>query len=66
MQADKLTVKSQEALSQAQSLAGQRGHGAIEPAHVLRTLLEQPEGTTAPILQKLGIPVDALQRRLDD
>jgi ATP-dependent Clp protease ATP-binding subunit ClpB len=66
MQADKLTVKSQEALSQAQSLAGQRGHGSVEPAHLLRALLEQSEGTTVPILQKLGLPLDPLRQRLDD
>jgi ATP-dependent Clp protease ATP-binding subunit ClpB len=66
MQADKLTVKSQEALSQAQALAGQRGHGNVEPAHVLRALLDQADGTTVPILQKLGVPPDSLRRRLDD
>ncbi len=66
MQADKLTIKSQEALSQAQALAGQRGHGNVEAAHLLRALLEQSEGTTVAILQKLGLPVDALRRRLDD
>jgi ATP-dependent Clp protease ATP-binding subunit ClpB len=65
MQLDKLTVKSQEALSQAQSLAGRQGHGVIEPAHVLRALLDQPEGTTAPILQKLGAPLEALRAKLD-
>src|SRR5690606_34784834 len=66
MQLDKLTVKSQEALSQAQSLAGQRGHGVIEPAHLLRALLDQPEGTTAPILARLNAAADAVRRRLDD
>ncbi len=66
MQADKLTVKSQEALSQAQALASQRGHGSVEPAHLLRALLEQSDGTTVPILQKLGLPLDPLRSRLDD
>ena len=65
MQLDKLTVKSQEALSQAQSLATRQGHGAIEPAHLLRALLDQAEGTTAPILQKLGAPLEALRARID-
>jgi len=65
MQLDKLTVKSQEALSQAQTIARQLGHGVIEPAHVLRALVEQPEGTTAPILQKLGAAPEALRGRLD-
>ncbi|MEB2345911.1 MAG: ATP-dependent chaperone ClpB [Deltaproteobacteria bacterium] len=65
MQADKLTVKSQEALSQAQSLAGQRGHGVIEPVHLLRALVDQAEGTTGPILQKIGAPPEALRAKLD-
>jgi len=65
MQLDKLTVKSQEALSQAQSLASQRGQNAIEPAHLLRALLAQPEGTTVPVLQKIGASIEALQAQLD-
>jgi ATP-dependent Clp protease ATP-binding subunit ClpB len=65
MQLEKLTVKSQEALSQAQSLASQRGQSAIEPSHLLRALLAQPEGATVPVLQKLGVSVEALQARVD-
>ena len=49
MQFEKLTIKSQEALGEAQSSAGARGHGRIEPAHLLRALLSQPEGSTIPI-----------------
>ena len=65
MQLDKLTIKGQEALSQAQSLAAGRGHGVIEPVHLLRALLAQPEGATVPVLQKLGVPIDALGAKLD-
>jgi ATP-dependent Clp protease ATP-binding subunit ClpB len=61
MRLDKLTIKSQEALSEAQSLASSRGHSQIQPAHLLRALLGQPEGSTLPVLQKLGVAVDALQ-----
>ena len=68
MRFDKLTVKSQQAISEAQNLATARGHSQITPAHLLRTLVEQPEGSTVPILQKIGIPldrlVDALEGRL--
>ena len=63
MQLDKLTIKSQEALSEAQSQAGGRGHGAIEPAHLLGALLAQPEGATVPVLQKLGTSLDTLQQQ---
>src|SRR5262245_24250282 len=65
MRFDKLTLKSQEALSEAQSLATGRGHSQITPAHLLRALLAQPEGSTVPILQKIGVPLDALQARLE-
>jgi len=60
MRFDKLTIKSQEAVAEAQSLATGRGHSQITPAHLLRTLVEQPEGSTVPILQKIGVPLDRL------
>src|SRR5262245_1185281 len=60
MRFDKLTIKSQEALAEAQSLASARGHSEISPAHLLRALLGQPEGSTVPVLQKLGISLEQL------
>ena len=65
MRYDKFTIKSQEALAEAQSLATSRGHSEIQPAHVLRALLGQPEGSTVPVLQKLGVPIDGLQNQLE-
>jgi ATP-dependent Clp protease ATP-binding subunit ClpB len=65
MRLDKLTIKSQEALGEAQSLASSRGHSEILPAHLLRALLGQPEGSTVPVLQKLGVPIDLLQSELE-
>jgi ATP-dependent Clp protease ATP-binding subunit ClpB len=65
MRFDKLTIKSQEAVSEAQSLATARGHSQITPAHLLRTMVEQPEGSTVPILQKIGVALDALVDRLE-
>jgi ATP-dependent Clp protease ATP-binding subunit ClpB len=66
MRFDKLTIKSQEAVSEAQSLAGSRGHGEIQPAHLLRALLAQPEGSTVPVLQKLGVSIEGLQASLEE
>jgi len=66
MQFDKLTIKSQEALAEAQSKAGARGHGEIQPAHLLSSLLEQTEGSTVPVLQKLGVSIATLQSRLEE
>jgi ATP-dependent Clp protease ATP-binding subunit ClpB len=65
MRFDKLTVKGQEALSEAQSLATSRGHSQIAPAHLLRALLDQPEGAVVPILQKLGVALEPLRQALE-
>uniref|UniRef100_A0A831U9X6 Chaperone protein ClpB n=1 Tax=Geobacter metallireducens TaxID=28232 RepID=A0A831U9X6_GEOME len=51
---EKMTIKTQEALAGAQQLAARQGNGAIEPEHLLASLLEQEGGLVAPILQKVG------------
>ncbi len=66
MRYEKLTIKSQEALSEAQSQASERGHSVIEPAHLLGALLTQSEGSTLPVLQKLGVAVEPLQHAVDE
>ena len=65
MRQDKLTIKSQEALAESQNQATQRSHGGVEPAHLLAALLTQGEGATVPVLQKLGVAVDALRGQVD-
>jgi ATP-dependent Clp protease ATP-binding subunit ClpB len=64
MRLDKLTIKSQEALQQAQNLAEKRNHQAIDLEHLLFALLGQPEGVTTSLLQKLGVPLNILTDRL--
>jgi len=54
MRMDKLTNQLQNALADAQSLAVGRDHQFIEPAHLLKALLEQQGGSTRPLLQKAG------------
>jgi ATP-dependent Clp protease ATP-binding subunit ClpB len=65
MRFDKLTIKAQEALSEAQSVATSRGHSQIGPANLLRALLDQPEGAVVPILQKLGVALEPLRQGLE-
>jgi ATP-dependent Clp protease ATP-binding subunit ClpB len=55
MQLDKFTVKSQEAIQTSHSLAEQFGNPEMQPEHLLKALLEQPEGVVVPVLQKLGV-----------
>jgi ATP-dependent Clp protease ATP-binding subunit ClpB len=65
MDVNKLTIKSQEALAQAQRIAGELNHQQVEAAHLLSALLGQPEGVTLPILQRLGVSPGTLKARLD-
>ena len=54
MRFDKFTLKVQESLQEAQRLAGQYGHQALDVEHLLVSLLKQPESTTSEIFKKLG------------
>src|SRR6266581_4846049 len=51
---DKLTHKSQDALSTAVRRAAADGSPQVEPLHLLLALLEQADGTTAPLLRAVG------------
>ncbi len=55
MRLDRLTVKAQEALQDANDMALNYGHQQIEPEHVMLALLKQTEGIVAPVLQKMGV-----------
>ncbi len=52
---DKFTVKAQEALQATQEVAGRFGNQQMEPVHILRALVEQPEGIVPAILARLGV-----------
>src|SRR3954452_23489253 len=54
MQADRFTIKSQEALQAAIAVAAGRHHTETQPEHLLVALLEQPESVVGPVLRKLG------------
>jgi len=51
---DKLTHKSQEALSVAIRRAAADGSPQVEALHLLAALLEQADGTTGPLLRAVG------------
>jgi len=54
MRFDKFTLKVQEALQEAQGLAGHYGHQALDVEHLFVSFLKQPEGIVSAILKKLG------------
>src|SRR5712691_3409563 len=55
MNFNKLTVKAQEAVAEAQNLARGAGNPELTPEHLLLALLRQDGGIVAPILNKLGL-----------
>ncbi|MEI8371766.1 MAG: ATP-dependent chaperone ClpB [Planctomycetota bacterium] len=52
---EKLTIKGQEAVANAQSLATDQGHSQIEPLHLLNALLHETDGVIAPLLDRIGV-----------
>src|SRR6266487_5282849 len=64
MKFDKFTVKAQEAVQAAQSLADQGNHQAIVPEHLLLALLQQQEGVVGPLLAKLGARPEVIAREI--
>ncbi len=65
MNLSKYTEKAQEALAQAQRLAGEYNHSQIDPEHLLLALLEQTDGVVPQIFGKLGLAPQMLQRELE-
>jgi ATP-dependent Clp protease ATP-binding subunit ClpB len=62
---NKLTQKSQEALTAAQSGALRYGHQEVDGEHLLLALLEQPEGLAPRLLERMQVPVSTLAAELD-
>ncbi|MEO0965524.1 MAG: ATP-dependent chaperone ClpB [Planctomycetota bacterium] len=69
MDFNRLTQKSQQAFQQAQTIAVQRGHQAVDNDHLLLALCTQQDGLIPRLLDKLNRPADVLvaelTRRLD-
>lgn len=58
---DKLTIKAQEAVAEAQSRATEKGNPEIDPLHLLGGLLAEKDGIAIAILKKLNVDVARLQ-----
>ncbi len=57
---DKFTVKAQEAVQRANSLASEHGNPELMPVHLLAALVEDKEGIVPPVLEKIGIGPQAV------
>jgi ATP-dependent Clp protease ATP-binding subunit ClpB len=62
---DKMTVKAQEALQQANDVAARHENQQIEPVHLLAALVSQTDGVVPPLLARLGIRTEALTQEIE-
>lgn len=65
MRLDKFTQKAQEAVLEAQSLAERYRHPAVEPMHLLKTLVEQEGGVAPSILKRIGVDPRTIAQRTE-
>ncbi|MCW2994549.1 MAG: clpB [Conexibacter sp.] len=65
MNADRFTIKSQEAIQAAIALAAQRKHAQATPEHLLAILLGQDDSVVPGVLRKLGVAGPALRVEVD-
>ena len=64
MRFDKFTLKVQEGLQEAQTLAGNYGHQGIDVEHLLLAFIAQPEGIVGNILKKLGTEPAQIEKEI--
>jgi ATP-dependent Clp protease ATP-binding subunit ClpB len=65
MRIDKFTHKAQEAIQEAQQLAGEYNHPNIEPVHLLKALIDQPDGVVPSVLKRIGVDINLLRQSVD-
>ena len=65
MDADRLTTKSQEAVSTAVRTAAAQGHPEVAPVHLLLALLDQGDGITGPLLAAVGADPKTVRTRAE-
>jgi len=69
MNLNNFTIKSQEVIQKAVEIAQGYSHQAVEPAHLLRAILDEGENITGFLLRKLGVnpgTFDAVLNRMLD
>ncbi|MBQ9283010.1 MAG: ATP-dependent chaperone ClpB [Treponema sp.] len=60
MNYEQFTLKTQDALQEASALAQQNDHSEIGLPHLLVAMLEQKDGITSPIVERIGVQKEAL------
>ena len=63
---DKFTIKTQEAIQNAQRLAERKGQQQIDVEHLLWVILDDDEGVATQILKRVGIDTASLQKEMEE
>jgi ATP-dependent Clp protease ATP-binding subunit ClpB len=66
MNFNKFTIKSQEAVQNAQEIAGSYNNQTIEPEHLLAALVQDGEGIVPPLLQKVGANLNYIKIKINE
>ncbi len=66
MNYENFTIKTQEALQEASSIANKNDNSEIGTEHVLQALLEQQDGLIAPVVERVGVPSIELTKKVRD
>ena len=66
MNFNQFTIKSQEIVQQAQSLASSKGQQAIEPGHLLLSMLQNDEHVIPFLLKKLNVNIGIIKTELEE
>ena len=66
MNYENFTIKTQEALQEATSIANKNDNSEVGTAHMLQALLEQQDGLISPIVERIGVPSVTLLKQVRD
>jgi ATP-dependent Clp protease ATP-binding subunit ClpB len=65
MNLEKLTIKTQEVLQTSQMLASSNGQQAIEPAHILQSLLEKDQNVSPYLFKKFNVNLNLVKQLVE-
>src|SRR6266566_2549123 len=65
MQLDRLTLKSQEALQEAQRIAHGFSHQEVDAEHLMLAMIGQTDSLIPDLLEKIGLPISRLKPDLE-
>lgn len=66
MNINTLTIKAQEALQSAFSIASAASNQAVEPMHILSALIAEDDALDTYLLARIGVNVQSLRRAVQD